>query len=73
MMNSELEKLRSRKAELEFRLHAIRRDLGRGLDADSEEQAQQLENMEVLQEIGRVAEKELEDVKRQLADLRRSH
>lgn len=66
---NEREKLLARQKELEDRMAAIRRDLGRGLDKDAEEQAVQLENMEVLQEIARVAEEELRAISEKLADL----
>lgn len=69
-MNESIEALEARKRELEERLAAIRRDLGRGLDRDAEEQAIELENLEVLEEIGRVAEQDLRDVERRLAALR---
>jgi hypothetical protein len=72
-MNPEIEQLEERASELEYRLQAIRGDLNRGLDRDSGEQALQLENMEVLQEIGRVAEQELMTIRRRLAELRRQH
>jgi phage regulator Rha-like protein len=56
------EALIKRRDELRQRLEAIRRDLGQGLDADLEEQAQQLENYDTLMEIARVAEQELSDI-----------
>ncbi len=70
-MSKEQEALRARRSELVMRLRAIRSDLGRGLDRDAEEQAIELENMEVLQEISRVAEQELQDIEVRLAELRR--
>lgn len=63
---AELEK---RRDELIKRLAAIRADFKRGLDADSEEQAQQLENRDVLLEIERVSEEELQKVQQQLIAL----
>jgi len=69
-MEPDIATLEQRRRELRERLEAIKRDLGRGLDRDTEEQAVELENMEVLQEIARVAEKELEDVEAKLAELR---
>lgn len=63
--------LLARKEELIQRLDAIRADLGRGLEADAEEQALQLENLEVLQEIRRLAETELAAIDTELAGLRR--
>ena len=52
------------------RIDDIKRDLGQGLDPDLNEQAIQLENMEVLQELLNVATTELEEVATQLATSR---
>lgn len=52
--------------ELLDRLERIRGDLKSGLDADSEEQAQQLENRDTLLEIARITEEELEEVLKDL-------
>jgi hypothetical protein len=60
------EQLLARKEELVQRLNAIRSDLAKGLAADSEEQALQLENMAVLQEIHRLADEELRAVEKEL-------
>ncbi|HET6564605.1 MAG TPA: hypothetical protein VFG52_04260 [Xanthomonadales bacterium] len=68
-MDKKREELLLRRQELVNRLDAIRADLERGLDADSQEQALQLENMEVLQEIRRLAEVELADIDAELARL----
>jgi RNA polymerase-binding transcription factor DksA len=54
--------LTQKREELMQRLDAIKRDYGNGLSADSEEQAQQLENAEVLAEISRVTNEELQKV-----------
>ena len=70
-MIEDIQSLETRRAELVKRLGAIRRDLARGLDRDTEEQAIQLENLEVLQEISRVAQQELLEVDRKLAQLKR--
>ena len=51
-----------RRDELLKRLNAIKNDYGRGLDANLEEQATQLENSEVLLEISRVTAEELTKV-----------
>jgi hypothetical protein len=67
-----LEELTQKRDELMTRLADIRRDLRGGLDADSEEQAIQLENLEVLQEIARVAEEELSQVNQQISALEES-
>lgn len=69
-MTSSREALKARRAELVKRMQAIEADLQRGLDPDAEEQAVQLENMEVLQEIHRLAEKELAEIDEQLSEIR---
>ena len=61
--------LEARYAELNQRLQAIRQDYANGLDADSEERAQQLENEEVLAEIMRVAQEDLAKVAQQLLEV----
>ena len=62
-------RLEARYAELNQRLQAIHQDYANGLDADSEERAQQLANEEVLAEIMRVAQEDLAKVAQQLADV----
>ena len=69
-MDNTLQELEARREELRGRLEAIHRDLGRGLEKDYEEQSIQLENLEVLQEIARVAEQELRKVEMKLATLK---
>ena len=54
--------LSKRRDELLNRLDAIKKDIGSGLDPDWEEQATQLENAEVLEEISRVTAEELTTV-----------
>lgn len=71
-MKRSLEELLARRDELRGRIKAIHRDLARGIGQDYEEQAIKLENLEVLQEIARVAEKELHEVEVTLADLQKS-
>ena len=71
-MERSLEKLLARRDELRGRIKAIHRDLARGIGQDYEEQAIKLENLEVLQEIARVAETELHEVEVTLADLQKS-
>lgn len=66
MEKTRKELIRSRD-ELLKRLEAIRKDLRGGLDADSKEQAIQLENMQVLQEIARVTEVNLQQINQQIA------
>ena len=48
--------------QLRQRLDAIREDFAKGLDQDWEEQAVQLENAEVLNEIARVTAEELNKI-----------
>jgi len=54
--------LLSKREELLNRLDAIKKDYASGLSADSEEQALQLENAEVLAEISRVTNEDLQKV-----------
>lgn len=68
-MTESLEDLFARRDELRARIGAIHKDIGGGLEKDYEEQAIQLENLEVLQEIVRVAEQELREVEMKLARL----
>lgn len=53
------QQLEQQRQDLAARLARIRQDYGRGLDRDLEEQAQELENAEVLNEISRVTAEEL--------------
>lgn len=69
-MDNRLEQLAARRDELRGRIEAIHRDIGGGLEKDYEEQAIQLENLEVLQEIVRVAEQELREVEMQMLALK---
>ena len=57
------EQLRSRLALLEQRLHKVDVDLAQPHSADSEEQAQERENDEVLDVIGEEAEKSIQQIK----------
>ncbi len=66
---AERARLERRRVELIERLEAIKRDYGQGLDRDSEEQAQQLENAEVLAALNEAAWKELQEVNAALAAL----
>lgn len=59
--------LLQKRDQLRARLESIEADYRRGLDADSEEQAQQLENAEVLAGIARAAAEELERIEARLA------
>ena len=64
-----MEDLREKKQELEKRIEAIEKDLRSGLDPDSSEQAVQLENYEVLLEILRKTEDELNAVNKKIYEL----
>ena len=63
--------LEQKREELLGRLEAIKRDYGKGLEADSSEQAIQLENAEVLEEISRVTNEELQKVSMAIERLER--
>lgn len=68
MATDELQTLLARRDELRARIEAIENDYRQGLDADSEEQAQQLENAEVQAGIGKAAADELEEIEKKLAE-----
>ena len=68
-VRTRLDWLKKRKAELEQRIEAIKRDYAEGLSADSSEQAIELENAEVLAEIQRLAVNELADINQELRRL----
>jgi DnaK suppressor protein len=59
--------LLAKRAELQERLAAIKRDYAGGLDRDMDEQAVQLENAEVLEELSREALEELEAIEKMLS------
>lgn len=61
--------LEARYAELNQRLQAIQQDYARGLDADSEERAQELQNADVLAEIKRVAQEDLAKIAEELTQV----
>ena len=54
---------------LRDRLDAIEKDYRKGLDADSEERAVQLENAEVLEGIAKATSEELQRIEQRLAEL----
>jgi len=58
-LKAKKQELIEKRNELRQRLDAIRKDFGQGLDKDWEEQAIQLENAEVLDEIARITLEEL--------------
>jgi RNA polymerase-binding transcription factor DksA len=57
-----------KKKELEERLEKIKKDLSTMLDANLEDQAIQLENRDVLLEIARVSEEELQRINIELGN-----
>ena len=70
------QELITKRDELRERLQAIHRDYGQGLDRDSEEQAQQLQNAEVLQGTSSIpylypksTAEELERIEKRLVEL----
>lgn len=63
-MSESKEELLTRKQELEERLSNIKQDISGKLEADFAEQATQLENRDVLLEIMRVSEEELQITKK---------
>jgi hypothetical protein len=68
-MATDVQSLIKKRDELTARLEAIKADYRRGLNADSEEQAAELANAEVLDGIARATAEELERIEKQLADL----
>lgn len=63
--------LQRQREELLARIDAIKSDYANGLDADFEEQAQQLENAEVLEALLKQAYEELAQLDRRLDELNR--
>ncbi|NPU92133.1 MAG: hypothetical protein HPY82_09500 [Gammaproteobacteria bacterium] len=61
-LQAKRKELAEKREQLLQRLDAIKRDIGGGLSADFEEQAVQLENADVLAEISRVTNEELQKV-----------
>lgn len=68
-MATDVQSLIKKRDELAARLEAIKADYRRGLNADSEEQAIELENVEVLDGIARATAEELERIEKLLAEL----
>lgn len=64
---SELDQLKQKAQALKERLDQIHSDYRRGLNRDSEERAQELENAEVLNEIERVTSEDLEKINAKIA------
>lgn len=63
------EELLKKQQELIERITAIKKDFKKGLDPDLEEQALQLENYEVLQQLLHHAEVELNKIEKHLAKM----
>lgn len=68
-ISTERAELLLQREALRERLEAINAEYRKGLSADSEEQAIQLENAEVLEGIARAAAEELERIEQRLAKL----
>lgn len=68
-MSENVAELKAKRDELKQRLIDIEADYKRGLSADSEERAQQLENAEVLEGIAKSTAEELTRIEEKLADL----
>jgi len=66
---AERTKLITKRDELRDRLDRIEADYRKGLDADSEEQAQQLENAEVLEGIAKAASEEIQRIDKKLEEM----
>ncbi len=71
--NKEIDKLHQDRERLEEKIESIRRDLKQGLDASSDEQAIQLENYDVLMEILKISEDELESVNQKISHLQNAN
>jgi BMFP domain-containing protein YqiC len=68
-IQQEIATLRQRRDELRERIAQIEKDYRRGLSADSDEQAIELENAEVLNGIATATAEELASVEARLAEL----
>jgi RNA polymerase-binding transcription factor DksA len=66
---AERTQLISKRDELRARIDKIEADYRNGLDADSEEQAQQLANAEVLEGIAKAASEELQRIEKLLEEM----
>ena len=68
-IKNEIAELHKKKDALRQRIEAIEADYKTGLSADSEEQAVQLENAEVLEGIAKAAAEELSQVEDRISQL----
>jgi hypothetical protein len=69
--NETRQALIDKRRELQERVEAVRKDFAGGLDPDLDEQAIQLENAEVLNELLREALSELEEIELKLRRMER--
>ena len=69
LMSTDKAELIKKRDELRQRLDKIEADYRQGLDSDSEEQAIQLENAEVMEGIAKAASEELRAIDQKLAKL----
>ena len=67
---TEKEQLIEKRNELRARIESIEKDYRQGLDSDSEEQAVQLQNADVLEAIAKSAAEELQRIEERLAVLK---
>lgn len=69
IIETEITELKIKKQALEKRLQDIEADYKKGLSADSDEQAIQLENAEVLEGIAKATAEELENINKRITEL----
>jgi len=68
----QLDKLKDERSELEKKINNIKEDIKRGLNQDKSEQATQLENYDVLIEILRVSESEINELNKKIYQIENS-
>ena len=68
-IEDEIKQLKLKRDELRKKLAAIEADYRKGLDADSEERAVQLENAEVLEAFAKSTADELQQIEERLSEL----
>ena len=68
----QLDKLKADRAELEHKILSIEAELKKGLNRDKDEQAIQLENYEVLIEILRVSQSEINEINKKIYQIEKS-
>jgi len=72
-ITKEIDELLLKRGSLRERLESIEQDYKKGLSADSEERAIQLENADVLEGIAKATAEELSQVEDRLSKLRDTH